>query len=130
MKAACLPPLRRLALAAGLLALNASGAPGQEASSGVDPFRAHCATCHATRPGAVSAIPGPNLGGIYGRAAGSLPGYPYSAALAGANFTWDAAKLDAWLTDPEALVPGTTMRTRIADPAVRLQIIEWLEQQH
>lgn len=123
-------PVLRFALAAGLLALNATDAPGQEAASGVDLFRAHCATCHATRPGAVSAIPGPNLAGIYGRAAGSEAGYPYSPALAGANFTWDAAKLSAWLANPEALVPGATMRTRIADPAVRQRIIEWLEQQH
>lgn len=117
----------RLALVTALLALGPALARGQEAAGGAQLFRSYCGACHAARPGEVLAIPGPSLVGVYGRPAGSLPGYPYSPALAGANFVWDAAKFEAWLTDPEALVPGTTMRTRIADPAIRRSIIEWLK---
>ena len=70
---------------------------------------------------------GPNLIGIYGRVAGSLQGYPYSPALAGAGFVWDEQKLDAWLADPQAVVPGTTMRYHVSDPETRHRIIEWLK---
>jgi cytochrome c len=67
-----------------------------------------CASCHD-----ISATPsqkiGPNLKGVVGRPAGSLPGYQYSAAMQKAHLVWDAATLDRWLTSPNALVPGTAM---------------------
>ncbi len=67
-----------------------------------------CASCHD-----ISAAPslkiGPNLKGVYGRPSGSLPGYHYSAAMQQAHLVWDAPTLDRWLTNPNALVPGTAM---------------------
>jgi len=67
-----------------------------------------CASCHAIEPGQTGRI-GPNLHGVVGRKAGSLPGYAYSAAMKAQTFTWTPAKLDEWLTRPSALVPGTAM---------------------
>jgi len=118
----------RLALAVALLGLNTSGARGQEAADAARLYRTHCASCHAVRPGQVAVMHGPNLAGVYGRAAGSLPGYPYSPALAGASFVWDEAKLEAWVADPESVLPGTMMRSHLPDPVVRQRIIDWLKQ--
>jgi cytochrome c len=67
-----------------------------------------CASCHDISV-AQSMKLGPNLNGVYGRKSGSLPGYQYSAAMRQAHLVWDAPTLDRWLTNPNALVPGTAM---------------------
>ncbi len=54
---------------------------------------------------------GPDLAGLFGRVAGTAPGYErYSAALREAGFEWTAARLDAWLKDPNGFLPGNRMR--------------------
>jgi cytochrome c len=67
-----------------------------------------CASCHDISDSASQKI-GPNLHGVVGRKAGSLPGFEYSSAMKKQSFVWDKAKLDLWLTDPNSLVPGTAM---------------------
>jgi cytochrome c len=45
-----------------------------------------------------------------------------------ADFTWDAAKLDAWIADPPAFLPGTTMAIPgIADAQTRADLIAFLK---
>jgi cytochrome c len=67
-----------------------------------------CRACHRIGPGARTVV-GPELNGVVGRKAGSIEGYPYSAALKAAGLTWDEATLTQWLRSPRALVPGTRM---------------------
>ena len=67
-----------------------------------------CSACHGISDSAVARI-GPNLQGVIGRKAGTLPGYRYSSAMQAAEIVWDEATLDRWLADPAALVPGTAM---------------------
>ncbi len=67
-----------------------------------------CASCHDISAGASPKI-GPNLLGVVGRRAGSLPGYSYSPAMKAQTFVWDDAMLDRWLTRPSDVVPGTAM---------------------
>lgn len=70
---------------------------------------------------------GPNLYGIAGRQAGSLPGYPYSDALSGSDVTWDAASLDAFLADPSGFIPESEMqRGAVSDPEMRGAIVAYL----
>jgi len=92
-------------------------------------FANQCGTCHTVEHGAPPRQ-GPNLAGVVGRRAGSLPGFTYSPALAHADFTWDDAQLDKWLTNPQAMLPGTVMVYRQANPKTRQLIIAWLEEQH
>ena len=54
-------------------------------------------------------ILGPSLAGIIGRKAASEAGYNYSPAMKQANFVWDAKTLDAYLSDPQKVVPGNRM---------------------
>lgn len=87
---------------------------------------APCAACHTVQAGQKSF--GPNLHGIIGRKAASLPGYAYSNALKAANMTWNRQALDRWITAPQKAVPGTKMPfPGIADPAKRQQIIDYLQ---
>ena len=85
----------------------------REAEAG-DPERGRivfyaCRACH--RLGAGPPREGPDLAGLFGRTAGTAPGYErYSAALREAGFEWTAARLDAWLKDPNGFLPGNRMR--------------------
>ncbi len=64
-----------------------------------------------------------------GRRAGSVPGYHYSPGFAEADFVWDAAHLDAYLTRPQAVIPGAVMPYAQANPEIRKVIITYLEAQ-
>ena len=66
--------------------------------------------------------------GIFGRQAGSVPDYTYSAALKNSGLTWDETALDRWLTNPSALVPGTKMFFKIDDAQTRMDIIAYLKE--
>ncbi len=86
-----------------------------------------CASCHSIGDSGGGRI-GPNLQGVVGRKAGSLPGYSYSAAMKAQTFIWDEATLDRWLTDPNAVVPGTAMAFGgIANPDDRKALIAYLK---
>jgi len=66
-----------------------------------------CQACHSLEPG--KTILGPSLAGIVGRKSGAEPNFNYSPAMKQAALTWDAATLDAYLTDPQKIVPGNRM---------------------
>ncbi|MGI4813806.1 MAG: c-type cytochrome [Janthinobacterium lividum] len=86
---------------------------------------ARCATCHSVAPGGDGV--GPSLAGILNRPAASEPGFRYSRALKNSGITWDAATLDAYLTNPQQRVPGNHMAfSGIADPAERAALIDYL----
>jgi cytochrome c len=63
---------------------------------------------------------------VVGRRAGSVAGFDYSPALKASRIVWDAATLERWLTDPEALVPGQRMGYSLGDAAVRADVIAYL----
>lgn len=67
-----------------------------------------CAICHSSEPGAGHGV-GPNLHGIVGREIASHEDFFYSDALASIDGSWTADRLDAFLADPAAFAPGTTM---------------------
>jgi nitrite reductase (NO-forming) len=66
-----------------------------------------CRACHSVTPG--KNMVGPSLAGVVGRKAGTEAGYSYSQAMKQANIVWDVKSLDAYLTNPQKLVPGNKM---------------------
>jgi cytochrome c len=95
-------------------------------AAGQKQFQTSCGTCHVVDPKG-GPRQGPNLAGVYGRKAGTYPGYKYSAALADAGFVWDADKLDQWIANAQKFRPGSVMPYRQADPAKRKLVIFYLK---
>lgn len=111
-------------------ALSATLAHGQIPPATGDPVRGAelypaCQGCHALDDNDV----GPKHRGVVGRPAGSVPGYAYSAALKGSGIVWTPASLDAWLTNPQAMVPGAKMYFSVARAQDRADIIAFLARQ-
>lgn len=67
-----------------------------------------CRACHALEKNGPTLL-GPTLYEVFGRDAGSVPGFDYSPVLASATFVWTPAALDAWLAAPSQFLPGNRM---------------------
>jgi len=83
-----------------------------------------CMICHSLDKNGI----GPRHQGVFGRKAGSVPDYNYTAALRGSNIVWDETTLDHWLTNPQALVPGTKMMFSVDNAQDRLDVIAFLKE--
>jgi cytochrome c len=103
--------------------------PAPKPPDGATLFKQQCATCHTTN---VTDPPrqGPSLFDIVGRRAGTVEGFRYSAGFSKADFAWDDAKLDSWITNPQEMIPGTVMAYRQAKPETRAAIIAYLKELH
>lgn len=95
-----------VSLSLALLAAHSANAAG-DAVNGKTAF-GRCAICHKTTAGSGNGI-GPNLFGIVGRKAGSIPGFDYSDAMKKSDITWTIEKLAAYITSPKGVVPGNRM---------------------
>ncbi len=98
----------------------------QTAQAGAALFAAQCSGCHAPDRTRV----GPALADVVGRRAGSVPGYPYSHALASADVTWTPATLGRWLANPQAFIPGALMPMRVSDETQRAALVAYLQTLH
>ncbi|GGB54639.1 c-type cytochrome [Blastomonas aquatica] len=70
-----------------------------------------CYSCHSVTRGE-KGLSGPNLAGLSARAIASDSDFDYSKAFrkfASSNPRWTPDLLDRFLTDPQAVVPGTDM---------------------
>ena len=113
-------------LVSGLLAATASAAPDAAALARGQQVYARCAACHAIEGNRT----GPQHCGLFGRRAGTAPGYEdYSKALRASGFVWDEKSLNVFLKDPMKTVPGTAMGyAGVKDDGERADLIAWLKQ--
>jgi len=101
-----------------------------DASASGDPVRGkvlfakRCTGCHAMEGNRE----GPELAGVYGRKAGSVPGFEYSAGPKNSGITWNAATLERWLSGPDAVAPDTKMDFYVPNAQERSDLIAFLRQ--
>lgn len=85
----------------------------------------YCLSCHVI--GGAGQQAGPELTGIVGQVIASVPGYSYSSGLRAVEGVWTEARLDAFLRDPVAFAPGTSMAVPgVEGEEERRAIIEYL----
>jgi cytochrome c len=86
-----------------------------------------CAACHSTAPG--QHMTGPSLAKIWQHKAGTVEGFSrYSESIKHVNLVWNAETLDRWLSNPEALIPGTSMTFQgLRDSKDRRDVIAYLK---
>eukprot|EP01126_Amoeba_proteus_P015727 TRINITY_DN17113_c0_g1_i14.p1 TRINITY_DN17113_c0_g1~~TRINITY_DN17113_c0_g1_i14.p1 ORF type:complete len:122 (+),score=12.18 TRINITY_DN17113_c0_g1_i14:254-619(+) len=82
--------------------------PAGNIASGEKLFNARCATCHTYEKGGASKQ-GPNLYGILGRTAGTVPGYVYSPANKASGVVWTEQAMFDYLLNPKKYIPKTKM---------------------
>jgi cytochrome c len=98
----------RLALLAALFApALAAPAAAQDAAAGERSWN-KCRACHQIGETAKNIV-GPQLNGLFGRTAGTVEGYSYSAANKNSGIVWDEAVFAEYIKDPRAKIPGTKM---------------------
>jgi len=107
-------------------AATAQAAPATDAGERL--VKAACVQCHTVGKGEPHGA-GPALHGLIGREAGSAPGFTYSAPFMAAlkGKVWDAALLERWLTDTQAVAPGNGMSYFEDDKKKRAEIARYLQ---
>lgn len=116
----------RTTVIAGAVLFGATVAHAQTDARGAKAFEA-CAACHTLQKDANEV--GPTLHGVVGRRAGEVDGFRYSPALKRSGLTWSEKTLDAFIADPQAVVPGNRMPySGMPDAAERAALIRYLRE--
>lgn len=118
----------RRTIAAGALTLSLGVAAGASPTTG-DPkageaIYARCMACHSLTYNRT----GPMHCGLFGRRAGTVPGFQYSEAMKHSGIVWNEKTLNEFLANPLKRVPGTAMGyAGIPDKKERRDLIAYLK---
>src|SRR6516162_8661420 len=99
--------MKELIVAAVLIAVSSISGAAQDEQKGKTVFNI-CLACHAIGPAAQNKI-GPELNGLDGRKAGTVPNFEYSDANKSSGIVWNEATFKDYIKNPAAKVPGTKM---------------------
>lgn len=118
----------RIVLLAGIVIGLAAAPSAMSAAGAARPGEAiyeRCVACHSLDRNRT----GPKHCGLFGRRAGSEPGFEYSPAMRASGIVWDERTLDRFLSAPMKVVPGTSMGyAGIEDPRERADLIAFLRE--
>lgn len=118
--------MRALVIAALYVAAagTVEAAPAASLRRGAEVYE-RCAGCHAIEGNRT----GPQHCGIFGRRAGTAPGFgSYSVAMRNSGIIWNERELATFLRDPTARVPGTTMGyAGVKNDRERADLVAWLK---
>jgi len=88
----------------------------------------NCAACHSLDAG--KNMTGPSLANLWHRKAGTQQDFTrYSTALVASGIEWNDQTLDAWVADPQHVIPGNEMTfPGIKDAQARADLLAYLKQ--
>jgi cytochrome c len=110
-----------------MLAPGAARASDADAAAGKTVFQRQCATCHIDAAEGPRRL-GPTMFGLIGRKTGAVEGFRYTEANRNAGFVWTPEKLDEYLRNPRALIPGTNMAfAGIRSDKDRADVVEYIK---
>jgi cytochrome c len=112
-------------LAVALLLFSSLAYAAGDAKRGEMLYSSRCIGCHSIDENRT----GPAHRGVYGRKAGSAPGYDYSDALKKSKVVWNEKTLNKWLASPENFIPGQKMGISVSDAQDRKDLIAYLKTQ-
>ena len=98
-----------------------------EMDNGERQFSRKCSICHSLSLDSERRA-GPTLHGVFGRQAGTLPGYLYSETLQGSDIIWNDETINALFDEgPDHYIPGSKMpMQRIAKAQDREDLIAFI----
>ena len=101
---------------------------GTEVALGERQFARKCSICHTLVENGANRA-GPTLYNLFGRKAGTLPGYVYSKALIKSGIVWNEKTISQLFDDgPQEVVPGTKMPLqRMTNEEERKALIAFLK---
>ncbi len=115
-----------LLIAAWLLAPNAARAQFMEEMYPGETLFGECRDCHNFAEGAGPGRKAPNLWGVFGRVAGTAPGYDYTPELKASGIVWTETTMDKWLRGPGNMVLGTRMDFQVPNETQREYVLEYM----
>jgi cytochrome c len=116
--------VRWLWVVVGVFALGAAARANETGSTELQ----KCKICHALDTAGGNRV-GPDLHGVFGRKAGTVPGFNFSDAMKNSGIVWDDDSLAKYLRDPKGSLPGTRMSfPGITDEAVLHDLLQQLKQ--
>ena len=90
-------------------------------------FKARAMQCHTGNKGGPPGV-GPNLWGVVGRKAGTMPGFVYTKANSESGVVWTEDNLFVYLENPKKFMPGTKMSfAGIKSAQERRDLIEYMK---
>ena len=101
----------------------------EDMSNGERQFARKCSICHSLTGGSARKA-GPSLHQLFGRKAGTLPGYNYSDTLVNSKVVWNETTVDLLFAEgPDEYIPGSKMpMQRITGPEDRQDLVEFLKE--
>jgi cytochrome c len=118
--------MRRTLIALALTLAAGTAAAQADAKRGEKVFE-ECRACHAP-DGAANEV-GPGLRGVFGRKAADRDDFRYSPALKRSNITWTSQTIDAFIADPQKIVPANRMPyAGLPDARARADLIQYMQQ--
>ena len=113
-----------IVLAVTLMAVASTAFAAGNAVHGQQLYESRCIACHSVDQSRV----GPAHQGVFGRRAGRVADYDYSAALKASKVVWSEKTLNAWLENPERMIPGQKMGYRVTEALDRADLIAYLKE--
>lgn len=99
--------MKKVVAIALTVAATFGAAHAQDVAEGEQVFK-KCIACHKVGETAKNGV-GPALNGLFGRQAGTVPGFNYSAANKNSGVTWTEETFAKYIKDPRGFMPGNKM---------------------